>query len=50
MQLLLLLLHVNMYLCACVYVFVHVWLLRQTLWLHSEEEGHASGGAKERHS
>lgn len=26
-----------------------VWVFRQTLRLHSEEEGRASGGVKERH-
>ena len=34
----------SMCLCVCVCV------CRQTLWLHCEEEGHASGGAQEGHS
>lgn len=38
---------------VCVSAYVHVCgvcVFRQTLRLHSEEEGHASGGAEERHS
>lgn len=35
---------------VCLFVYMHVYVFRQTLWLHSEEEGHASGGAEERHS